>query len=142
MVNFTTRYAKDDGYKKFKSIMNNVGTIDLTYNGDNISNVYSGLFDRNSWLDKDKIWHVTPIGVRMYSDTSIEVYIICPICGMVHSHGGTLDDDKNIEIGYRTPHCSKYLCNSDSQKIGHSYYIESVTSNSINRAKQKKEKNL
>jgi hypothetical protein len=142
MKNFTTQYAKDDGYKKFKSIIDNVGTIDLTYNGSNISNVYSGLFNTDSWLDTDRIWHVAPIGVRIYNDTDIEVYIICPICGMVHTHSGTLDNNGNIEIGYRTSHCSQYLCNPNIQKIENNYYIESVTRDSINTAKSEKKNSL
>ena len=52
--------------------------------------------DHRSYIDDEGFWHVYPIGFA----TQV-VYIVCPYCGMIHTHGA----DGNDYEGHRIEHC-------------------------------------
>lgn len=143
MENFTSVYAKDNGVKRLKSTLKDNGTVKLYNDNKYESDVYSGLFDKRSWIDEDKVWHVYPIAIKEHGQHA-DVYIICPICGMIHSHGVSVNDDipihkefpiENIHklhprygnFGHRVAHCNDYLCTPEKNSVYNGYIIEGIT---------------
>ena len=61
--------------------------------------------DSRSYL-LDGMWHVPPVAVD-----NIHVYVVCPFCGLIHTHGNTDDG----YTGHRVAHCPPEFFNESSK---------------------------
>ena len=148
MKNFTKVFAKDHGIKRFKETLKNKKIVKLFVDNKQESDIYSGLFDKRSWLDDEQVWHVYPYAIKEHnhhdSKTTVDVHIICPLCGMVHVHGTDIENDdikindsffisddkkhpRYSRIGHRVYHCSPHLWTTEKSKVNHGYVIEDIT---------------
>ena len=146
MKNITSVHAKDYGIDTLKELVINKRVTTLYTDNSNESDIYQGLIDKRSWLDDDRVWHVYPIAVEeIPHSNNANVFIICPLCGMVHRHGVGIENFKisindnilcnNINdrhpryehIGHRVAHCGSYLWRADTSSINNGYIIEDIT---------------
>ena len=57
--------------------------------------------DKRSYQDAKELWHVFPIALNQKY-----VWIVCPICQCVHSHGNNLEDELPAGwANHRVAHC-------------------------------------
>ena len=57
--------------------------------------------DKRSYQDAEELWHVFPIALNQKY-----VWVACPICQCVHSHGNNLEDERPADwANHRAAHC-------------------------------------
>ena len=154
MKNGTKLSAKGGSSETLKDILNESNVIELygkeksAAEGYYESDIYPGYFDKRSWIDDNGVWHVEPIAIVEREDKIADVYIICPLCGMIHSHGTSINTDIPIDsdfdmgkfsyddphprygnklIGHRVSHCGSFRKNKKSKIINNGYYINGPT---------------
>ena len=151
-INRTKLIAKDYSSKKLKEILSKNNVIEL-YGKEPMplnyydTDIYPGYFDKRSWIDNEGVWHVEPFAIIEHGSAA-DVYIICPLCGMIHNHGISInteipieynlnDDELSYEdphpryadelMGHRVAHCGEFRKNKKSKIINDGYYIDGPT---------------